>query len=82
MNPEQLLEEATTAIKHRTISSTHRWCLVYYYDRITCVPSCTYVPPEIIVAEFTDKMITDGFTALQWGTLKQNLVELYKELHK
>lgn len=82
MNPEQLLKEVATAIKHRTISTTHRWHIVYYYNRITCVPSYVPVPPEIILSEFTEQQVQRGFTAGEWHDLKTKVTEFYKELHK
>lgn len=82
MNPEKLLEEVANAIKHRCISTTHRWSVVYYHNRICCVPSYENFPPEIFIAEFNEQMVQDGFTTLQWETLKQNIIEIYKELHK
>ena len=82
MNPEQLLDEVAAAIKHRTISTTHRWSVVYYYERITCIPSYTIVPPEIIIGEFTDEMARNGFTVQQWSDIKNRVILFYKELHK
>lgn len=82
MNPEKLLEEIATAIKHRTISTTFRWHIVYYDTRICCVPSNKNVPPEIIVGYFTEQMVQRGFTANQWNDLKTKIVKFYKELHK
>lgn len=82
MNPEIVLNEIATAIKYRTISTTHRWCIVYYYDRITCVPSNFDAPVEIILGEFTEKMVQKGFSVIYWNQLKANVIKLYKELHK
>lgn len=82
MNPEILLNEVTTAIRHRCISTTHRWHLIYYHDRISCVPSYENVPPEIILCVFTEHQVRTGFTAEQWSDLKANIMKLYKELHK
>jgi len=81
-NPEQILTEIAIAIKHRTISDSNRWKIIYYYKRITCVPSCAYVPPQIVLHEFTEKMVHRGFTTIYWNQLKQNVIKLYKELHK
>lgn len=81
MNPEALLQEVAIAIKHRCISSTGRWYVVYYYTRICCVPSHENVPPEIILGEFTEKMVQDGFTVVYWNQLKTNITKLYKELN-
>lgn len=82
MNPEQLLKEVATAIKHRTISNTHRWHIVYYYNRITCVPSNINVPPEVVFFYFTEQMVDRGFTPEEWNTLKAKVTEFYKELHE
>lgn len=82
MNPEPILEEVAIAIKHRTISTTHRWYIVYYHERITCVPSYVNVPPEIILHEFTEKMVQQGFSLTYWNQLTTNIIKLYEELHK
>ncbi len=81
MNPEQTLTEVATAIKHRTISATERWHIVYYHTRICCVPSYENVPPEIILGEFTEKMVQGGFTIHEWDQLKTNVTKLYEELY-
>ncbi len=81
-NPEQVLEEIAIAIKHRTISHTHRWKIIYYHERLTCVPAYADVPSQIVLHEFTEKMVQDGFSTIYWNQLKQNVVKLYKELQK
>ncbi len=81
-NPEIILNEIAIAIKHRTISDTHRWKIIYYYDRITCVPTYVSTPEQIILHEFTDKMAKDGFSTIYWNQCKTNVIKLYKELHK
>lgn len=82
MNPEPVLNEVATAIKHRCISTSMRWHIIYYYDRICCVPSYENVPPEIILDEFTEQMVQAGFTANQWDHLKTQITKLYEELNK
>ncbi len=82
MNPEQLLDEVAAAIKHRCTSTSHRWHIIYYYDRIICVPSFQNVPREVILGMFTEQQVKTGFTTEQWADLKTNAVKLYKELHK
>lgn len=82
MNPEKLLDEVATAIKHRTISTSFRWYLIYYYNRVTCVPSYVPVPPEIILDEFTEQQVQRGFTTKEWDQLSTKVTEFYKELHK
>lgn len=81
MNPEQLLEEAATAIKHRGKSTTERWHLIYYRDRLCCVPTYENVPPEIILMEFTEIMVQRGFTITEWNNLQTRMIEFYKELN-
>ncbi len=81
-NPERVLEEIAIAIKHRTYSSSERWNIVYYHERLTCVPSYINVPPEIILNEFTEQMVQRGLSVIYWNGLKQNVVKLYKELQK
>lgn len=80
MNPEKVLEEIAIAIKHRTISTIHRWNIVYYYGRITCVPTYVNVPEQIILHEFTEKMLNEGFSVVYWNQLKANVIKLYEEL--
>ncbi len=79
-NPERVLTDIAIAIKHRTISYSHRWNIVYYHTRVTCVPTNVDVPSQIILHEFTDKMANDGFSAIYWNQLKANVIKLYKEL--
>lgn len=82
MNPEPILLEVATAIKHRCISTTERWHCVYYHTRICCVPSYQNVPPEIILCEFTDKDVREGFELKLWTQLAKRIVDVYKELNK
>lgn len=81
MNPEPLLDEVATAIKHRCISTTLRWNVVYYQDRICCVPTYENVPPEIILCQFDSMMIRDGFSIQQWNRLASKITKFYMELH-
>jgi len=81
-NPEQVLEEISIAIKHRTISHTERWKIIYYRERLTCVPNFIDVPSQIVLHEFTERMVQRGFSVIYWNQLKQNVVKLYKELQK
>ncbi len=82
MNPELQFNEVATAIKHRCISTTEGWHVIYYRDRICCVPSYEDVPPEIILTVFTEHQVQTGFTTQHLNNLKTNIVKLYKELHK
>lgn len=81
-NPEQVLQEIAIAIKHRTISHTHRWKIVYYHERLTCVPAYADVPQQIVLNEFTEQMVHHGLSVIYWNQLKQNVVKLYKEIQK
>lgn len=81
MNPETVLDEIAIAIKHRTVSDTNRWHIVYFYDRITCVPSYTNVPPEVILGKFTEDMVSKGFSTSDWNQLKTNIIKIHKKLH-
>jgi len=80
-NPEQVLQEISIAIKHRCISATHRWKIILYHERLTCVPSYTPVPEQITLHEFTERMVNNGFSVIYWNQLKQNVIKLYKELN-
>ncbi len=82
MNLESILLEVETAIKHRCISKTEQWHIVYYHTRICCVPAYEYVPPEIILCIFTEKDVRLGFTQKVWTELSTQIVRIYKELHK
>lgn len=79
-NPEQALDQVAASIKHRTISKTHRWKIVYYYTRICCVPYSEDIPPQIIIGEFTQQMVDTGFTLVYWNQIKTNIIKLQKEL--
>lgn len=79
-NPEVVLNEIAIAIKHRTISHTHRWKIIYYHTRLTCVPIEANVPDKIVLHEFTENMVNNGFSVTYWNQLKQNVIKLYKEL--
>ncbi len=81
-NPEVILADIAIAIQHRTISHTHRWKIIHYHDRITCVPAYADVPSQIVLHEFTERMVHRGFTTIYWNQLKTNVIKLYKELHK
>lgn len=79
-NPERVLAEIALAIKYRTISHTHRWKIIFYHERITCVPAYADVPSQIVLHEFTERMTHRGFTTIYWNQLKTNVIKLYKEL--
>jgi len=81
MNPEPILVEVATAIKHRCISTTEKWLVVYYHTRICCVPSYVCVPPQIILCEFNEKEVSAGFDLKLWTQLSRRIVQLYKEVH-
>lgn len=81
-NPEQVLEEIAIAIKHRTISHTHRWKIIFYHERLTCVPAYADVPSQIVLHEFTERMVHRGFSVIYWNQLKQNVIKFYKEFRK
>jgi len=82
MNPEEITENLKTAIKHRTISSTLCWNIVYYHNRICCVPSYQAIPPEIILGQFTEWQAENEFTPTDWDGLKEYAVHFFKELYK
>lgn len=79
-NPEKILTEIALAVKYRTISTNHRWYIIYYHTRITCVTTNMDVPNKIILHEFSEKMANVGFSQIYWNQLKQNVIKLYKEL--
>lgn len=81
-NPESILADIAISIAHRPISHTHRWKIIFYHERTCCVPAYADVPSQIVLHEFTERMVHRGFTSIYWNQLKQNVIKLYKELHK
>ncbi len=79
-SPEKVLTEIANAIKHRTISTTHRWKIIYYHTRLTCVPTTFDVPDKIVLHEFTENMVNKGFSVTYWNQLKTNVIKLHEEL--
>ncbi|MBA7668458.1 hypothetical protein ES703_76570 [subsurface metagenome] len=82
MNPEQIIEDIETAIKHRCVSNSATWYIIFYHDRICCVPPSAQVPPEIILGQFTEGQASNGFTTTDWNGLKEYAVRFFKELYK
>lgn len=82
MNPKKLFEEVSCAIAHRCVSTTNHWHIVYYHDRICCVPTNENVPPEIILGKFTEQMAQAKPTLPWWNELETNFTKLYEELHR
>lgn len=80
MNPELVLTDIATAIKHRTISDTFMWHIVFYHDRITCIPTYIDVPDEIILGTLSEQQALDGLPTLEWENLKTRVTKIYKEL--
>jgi len=82
MTDEEVIEMVTSAIKHRTISTTLCWYITYYRDRICCVPTNVNVPVEIILGQFNEYQAYVGFTSTDWGRLKTAAIHFFKELYK
>ncbi|GAH90283.1 unnamed protein product [marine sediment metagenome] len=82
MNPEQIIEDIEAAIKHRTITNTNRWYIIFYHNRICCVPTNASIPPEIILGQFTEAQAKNGFTTTDWNGIKEYAVHFFKELYK
>jgi len=81
-NPEHVLNDIAIAIKHRCVSNSATWYIIYYHCRICCVPANVKVPPEVILHTFTEAMVQEGFSIVYWNQLKANVTKLYKELNK
>ncbi|GAH90107.1 unnamed protein product [marine sediment metagenome] len=81
MNPEKVLEEIAIAIKHRCPSTTLRWYIIWYYGRISCVPSNFDTPVKFVLGEFTERMVEEGFTVVYWNQLKTNITQFHKEIY-
>lgn len=79
-NPEKVLVDVANAVRHRPISITERWKIIYYHTRICCVPMTCACPDNIVLNLFTERMALDGFTAVYWHQTKLNIIALYKEL--
>ncbi len=82
MNPENVIEEVTAAIKHRTISNTLCWYIIFYHNRICCVPSNVSVPPEIILGYFTEDQAQAGFTTRDRDGINEYATHFFKELYR
>lgn len=82
MNPELILADIAIAIKHRTISTTHKWHIVFFEQRICCVPAYWAVPDNTILGTFSEQQTIDGFTVHEWENLKTRFIEISKELNK
>ncbi|GAH33206.1 unnamed protein product [marine sediment metagenome] len=82
MNPEQIIEDIDAAVKHRCVSNSATWYIIYYHDRICCVPSNAKVPPEIILGQFTEDQAQAGFTTRERDGINEYAVHFFKELYK
>ncbi len=81
-DPEKILEAITRAIEHRTISNTNCWHIIFYHDRICCVPTNVSVPPEIALGQFTEDQAQAGFTTRERDGINEYAVHFFKELYK
>ncbi len=81
-DPEKILEAITRAIEHRTISNTNCWYLIFYHDRICCIPTNVSVPPDIILGQFTEDQAQAGFTTRDRDGINEYAVHFFKELYK
>jgi len=81
-DPTKIAEAITRAIEHRTISNTLCWYVIYYHDRICCVPSNVSIPPEIILGQFTEDQAHAGFTTSDRDGINEYAVHFFKELYK
>ena len=79
MNPEKLFEEVSCAIAHRCVSNSDTWHIIYYHDRICCVPTGEKVPPEIILANLTEQMAQAKPSLPWWNDLETNFTKLYED---
>jgi len=82
MTDEEVIEMMTSAINHRTISHTGCWYIIFYHDRICCVPTNVSIPPEIILGQFNEYQAHVGFTSTVWSGLKTAAIHFFKELYK
>lgn len=81
-DPAKILEAITRAIEHRTISNTNCWYIIFYHDRICCVPTNVSCPPEIILGQFTEDQAQAGFTIRDSDRINEYAVRFFKELYK
>ncbi len=81
-DPKKILEAITRAIEHRTISKTNLWYIIFYHNRICCVPSNAKVPPEIILGQFTEDQAEAGLTIRDRDGINEYAVHFFKELYK
>jgi len=82
MTDNEIIEMVTSAIKHRCVSNSATWYIIYYHRRICCVPTSVKVPPEIILGQFTEDQAENEFTPTDWDGLKEYAVHFFKELYK
>lgn len=81
-DPAKILEAITRAIEHRGISNTLCWYIIFYHNRICCVPTNVSVPPEIILGQFTEDQTESGLTARDRDGINEYAVHFFKELYK
>ena len=81
-DPKKILEAITRAIEHRTISNTLCWYIIFYHDRICCIPTNISCPPEIILGQFTEDQAQAGFTTKDRDGINEYAVHFFKELYK
>ncbi len=82
MNPEQILEGIESSIKHRCVSTSDTWYIIFYHNRICCVPTSAKVPPEIILGQFTENQAKNGFTPTDRSGINEYALHFFKELYK
>ncbi len=82
MTPELIIKRITRAIQHRTISNTLCWYIIFYHNRICCVPTNVSIPPEIILGQFTEDQAHAGFTTMERDGINEYATHFFKELYK
>ncbi|MBA7698174.1 hypothetical protein ES703_106849 [subsurface metagenome] len=82
MTPEFIIERLTRAIQHRCVSNSATWYIIYYHNRICCVPTNAKVPPEIILGQFTEDQAHAGFTTKARDGINEYAIHFFKELYK
>lgn len=77
MNPEQLLDQAATAMQKARASNSHMFVVGYRQGQIVCVPTYESVSLEIQFGHYTSATIIQGLTTKQWDQLSDKIANFY-----
>lgn len=78
MNSETLLNQAAEAIESRGVTLTGYYHLVYFKDKIVCLPTDTPIGLAKIFETFSENNLRDGLTTKQWNKLSMKIINFYE----